>query len=83
MNIPIYRAKTLEGEWVEGDFRRFIGSKGLRGFIIDFNDGTNGGVEYEINPETLSISFDGKKWSSDFETIAELLDEYLPEGETK
>ena len=56
----IFRGKRVDnGEWVEGDLRQFnpygINYKNGKGKVtwIIFDNGTNGGIECEVIPETV------------------------------
>jgi len=56
--IPIYKADTIDDKEVEGYYRELD--------FIDKNhcifSNNNSNSHYDINPDTLKISFDGENW---------------------
>ena len=82
--IPVYRAKRKDnGEWVEGYYFKYDDAFGINHVVIS----EESGIAYEIDPETLVISFDNGQTWFDMEHAELALRNYMKqtgyEGETK
>jgi len=63
--IPIYKADTIDGKEVEGYYYKMINvGRDTRTPYIISKDLTDPEFDdyFEINPDTLKISFDGESW---------------------